>query len=42
MRDFLNWQPQQVRWLDNHTIAIEQLRFEPKMDTTYVRLLLPN
>jgi hypothetical protein len=41
-REFINWQPQQVRWLDNHTIAIEQLRFEPKVDTTYVRLLLPN
>lgn len=37
-----SWQPQQVRWLNNHTIAIEQLRFEPKVDTTYVRLLLPN
>ena len=41
-REIVNWQPQQVRWLDNHTIAIEQLRFEPKADTTYVRLRLPN
>ena len=37
-----NWQPHQVRWLDNHTLAIEQLRFQPQEHTTYVRLLLPN
>lgn len=41
MRQLAHWQPQRVRWLDNHTISIEQLRFEPKQDTTYVRLLLP-
>lgn len=40
-RALAHWQPQQVRWLNNHTIAIEQFRFEPKPDTTYVRLLLP-
>lgn len=39
-----NWQPQQVRWLDNHTIAIEQLRFQSDgtEKSTYVRLILPN
>lgn len=36
-----NWQPHQARWLDNHTIAIEQLRFEPTEKTSYIRLLLP-
>lgn len=41
-RALQNWQPQQVRWLDNHTIAIEQLRFEPHEQKTYVRLVLPN
>jgi hypothetical protein len=40
-RRLQQWQPQQVRWLDNHTIAIEQIRFEPKEKTSYVRLLLP-
>lgn len=39
-RKLANWQPHQARWLDNHTIAIEQLRFEPQEHTTYVRLLL--
>lgn len=37
-----NWQPHQARWLNDHTIAIKQVRFEPKEDTTYVRLILPN
>lgn len=36
-----NWQPQQAHWLDNHTIAIEQLRFEPTEKTSYIRLVLP-
>lgn len=40
-RELMHWQPQRVRWLDSHTIAIEQLRFEPKPDTSYVHLLLP-
>lgn len=41
-RTLRNWQPNQARWLDDHTIAIEQLRFEPKEHTTYVRLIIPN
>ncbi len=41
-RHIEQWQPQQRRWFDDHSIAIEQLRFEPKVDTTYVRLILPN
>lgn len=41
-RTLRSWQPHQVRWLDDHTIAIKQLRFEPQERTTYVRLLLPN
>lgn len=36
-----NWQPHRVRWLDNHTLAIEQMRFEPTERISYVRLLLP-
>lgn len=36
-----NWQPHQARWLDNHTLAIEQVRFEPTEKTSYIRLLLP-
>lgn len=40
-RTIRNWQPQQVRWLDNHTVAIEQIRFGQKEETSYVRLLLP-
>ena len=41
-RALANWQPQRVRWLDNRTIAIEQVRFEPQESTTYIRLILPN
>lgn len=37
-----NWQPHQARWLNDHTIAIEQLRFEPQEHASYVRLILPN
>ncbi|MDO7887545.1 hypothetical protein [Hymenobacter cheonanensis] len=41
-RKLHNWQPHQARWLDDYTIAIEQVRFEPRERTTYVRLILPN
>jgi hypothetical protein len=40
-RTLRKWQPGHVRWLDNHTLAIEQLRFEPTEKTSYVRLVLP-
>jgi hypothetical protein len=41
-RTLAHWQPHQARWLDDHTIAIEQVRFEPQERTTYIRLMLPN
>jgi hypothetical protein len=40
-RTLRNWQPHQVRWLNKHTLAVEQLRFEPTQKTSYARLLLP-